>query len=143
MALPAASKVLCTAYAMIAAFALAATWVNEGPYLHSPTAYLGTFWRDAAANGASRFLAAEALTLAMSAVVLMVIEGRRHGVRFVWAYVACGYFVAISVAFPLFLIARELRIGASEKRRPHAVDTILLAALAVFAVGLTSWVDFR
>jgi hypothetical protein len=137
--LPTSSKVLCAVYAAIAAFALVATWVNGGPYIHSPTAFLVTFWRDTAANGASRFAAADLVTLALSSAVLMVTEGRRHGVRFVWAYVAAGVLVDASVAFPLFLIARELRIG--ERPRLRGVDTILLAMLALVAVGLSIWVD--
>ena len=39
--------------------------------------------------------------------------------------------IAISVTFPLLLIARELRIGRTEATRLGAVDTVLLAVLAV------------
>jgi hypothetical protein len=49
----------------------------------------------------------------------MVIEARKHGVRFVWAYIVGGLAIAISVTFPLFLIA----------------------VLAVAAAGMTIWVD--
>jgi hypothetical protein len=45
------------------------------------------------------------------------------------------------VTFPLFLIARELRVGRSEATRLGAVDTVLLALLAVVAVGMAIWVD--
>jgi hypothetical protein len=45
------------------------------------------------------------------------------------------------VAFPLFLIAREMRIGRTEETRLGAVDTVLLAVFAVVAAGLTIWVD--
>ncbi len=41
-----------------------------------------------------------------------MVEARRHAIRFVWIYVAMGFAVAISVAFPLFLIARERRLAA-------------------------------
>jgi hypothetical protein len=61
-------------------------------------------------------------------------------VRFVWAYIVGGFFLSVSVRLPLFLIARELRMGASDGRRLHAVDTILLA---VALGGLTVWVDMR
>jgi hypothetical protein len=44
-----------------------------------------------------------------------------------------------SVAFPLFLIARELRTGGSETPRRRTVDTILLAVIAVAVAGLTIW----
>ena len=131
--------VVCAAYAAIAVFALIATWSNLGPYLHSPTDFLVTFWRDAKVNGASRFLTADALMLGLSTAVLMVLEGRRCGVRYVWAYIVGGYFLAISVTFPLFLIARELRIDASDGPKPSVIDTVLLAALAVFGASLTAW----
>jgi hypothetical protein len=51
--------------------------------------------------------------------------------------------VAVSVAFPLFLIARELRLGASESPRLGAVDTILLVMFAILSAALTVWVDVR
>ena len=50
--------------------------------------------------------------LILAAVVWMVLESRRVGVRFVWAYVVLAMLVAVSVTFPLFLIARELRLAA-------------------------------
>jgi hypothetical protein len=71
----------------------------------------------------------------------MVIEARKHGVKYVWAYIAGGFAIAISVTFPLFLIARELRVGRSETTRLGAVDLVLLALFAVVAVGMTIWVD--
>ena len=42
----------------------------------------------------------------------MVIESRRLDIRFPWLYVVFGLLVAISVTFPLFLIARERRLDA-------------------------------
>jgi hypothetical protein len=41
----------------------------------------------------------------------------------------------------LFLTATELRVGRTETTRFGAVDTVLLAVLAVAAVGMTIWVD--
>jgi hypothetical protein len=45
------------------------------------------------------------------------------------------------VAFPLFLIARELRMDTSEESRLRTVDTILLAMLACALAGLSVWID--
>jgi hypothetical protein len=42
----------------------------------------------------------------------MVLEARKLGIRWVWAYVVFGVLIAISVTFPLFLIARERRLAA-------------------------------
>jgi hypothetical protein len=79
--------------------------------------------------------------LGIALAIFLVIEARKYGVRFVWLYILGGFFIAISVTFPLFLIARESRIGASEPPRLHPIDTILLVALAVALTGLTIWVD--
>ncbi|WP_460009584.1 DUF2834 domain-containing protein, partial [Mycobacterium avium] len=90
---------------------------------------------------ASRFVAADALMLAISVVILMVIEATKHSVRFVWVYVVGSFFVAISVMFPLFLIARELRMGTSETPRLRMTDTTLLAVVGVMTAALTVWID--
>jgi len=42
----------------------------------------------------------------------MVVEARRLDIRLPWLYVILGLLIAISVTFPLFLIARERRLGA-------------------------------
>ncbi|ETB38600.1 DUF2834 domain-containing protein [Mycobacterium avium] len=138
---PRSRKILCTVYAAIALAALTATWSNGGPYVHSAADFLGTFWRDAKATSASRFVAADALMLAISVVILMVIEATKHSVRFVWVYVVGSFFVAISVMFPLFLIARELRMGTSETPRLRMTDTTLLAVVGVMTAALTVWID--
>jgi hypothetical protein len=101
-----------------------------------------TFWRDAKIIPASRFITADVLLFGLAAIILMVTEGRKHNVRFVWAYVAGGFLVAISVAFPLFLIARELRMGAYPgEARLSTTDTVLLAIIAVAVASLTIWID--
>ena len=47
------------------------------------------------------------LLLTAACIVFMVIEARKHGVRFLWAYIVFAFAIAISVTFPLFLWARE------------------------------------
>ena len=68
----------------------------------------------------------------------MFIEARRLGLKYVYVYVIAGIVIAISVAFPLFLAARELRIAALDSNtaayKLEIVDVITL--LIVFAVGL-------
>ena len=90
---------------------------------------------------ASRSIACDILFFFLAAAIFMVIEARKCGVRFVWAYVLVGLYIDISVAFPLFLIARELRLGTSDAQRLHVVDAILLTLLAVGFVGLSVSVD--
>ena len=66
----------------------------------------------------------------------MVIEARRLGVKYVWAYIIGGFLIAISVTFPLFLLARELRLEKSDATELRNVDSILLAALAGVHAGV-------
>src|ERR1700754_1997499 len=139
-ALPTSSKVLCGVYGVIALAALIATWSQNAAYFDDPGGFLVHFLNDSKVTPASRSLTVDIVLFFLSAAILMVIEARKHGVRFVWAYIAGGLAIAISVSFPLFLIARELRVGRSETTRLGAADTVLLAALAVAAVGMTIWV---
>lgn len=138
---PTSRKVLCVVYGAIAVVALIATWSQAAAYVHSPTDFFVNFWRDTQVTAASRDIAADALMLALSVVILMVIEARKHNVRFVWLYVVGSFFIAVSVMFPLFLIARELRMGASGGARLHTTDTILLAVVVVSTLALTIWID--
>jgi hypothetical protein len=110
------SRVRCSLYAAIAVVALIATWTQNIAYLDSPATFLPDFLNDLMASAASRSFTADLVLLTLAAVVLMVAEARRHGIRFVWAYVIGGLLIAISVTFPLFLIAREIRIQAGGRR---------------------------
>ena len=49
--------------------------------------------------------------------------------------------IAISVTFPLFLLARELRLEKSDATELRKSDSILLAVLAVVTLAFTIWVD--
>lgn len=82
--IPTYRKVLCVVYGAIAVAAIIATWSQGGPYIHSLSDFLLTFWRDTKVNSASRFIAAEALMLSTSVAILTVIEGRKYHVRWVW-----------------------------------------------------------
>src|SRR5262245_21940094 len=58
-----------------------------------------------------------------------------------WLYLAASYTVAISAAFPAFLIAREIRISKSDAPGLRTLDTILLAVVAILTAVLTIWID--
>ena len=139
--LPTSSKVLCAVYGAIAIAALIATWSQNTAYVDNPGGLLLDFLNDSKVTPASRSLTVDIVLFFLAAGILMVVEARKHGVRFVWAYIVGGFAIAISVTFPLFLIARELRVGRTETTRLGAVDTALLAVFAIVAAGLTIWVD--
>jgi hypothetical protein len=140
--LPTSSKVLCVVYGVIAVAALIATWSQNAAYFHAGIAgFINDFFVDTKATHASRSITVDILLFFLAAAIFMVIEARKHDIRWVWAYILGGAFIAMSVAFPLFLIARELRLGTAEGPRLRVVDTIVLAALAVAIVGMTIWID--
>lgn len=141
--MPVSRKVLCGVYGAIAVAALVATWSQNVAYAGNPSGFLINFFKDTKATAASRSITADIIMFVLAATILMVIEARKHGVRFVWAYILGSLLVAVSVMFPLFLIARELRLGASESPRLGAVDTILLGLFAILSGAVTVWVDLR
>jgi hypothetical protein len=133
---------LCAVYGLVALGALIATWSQNLAYFTSPADLipaLGAFVTELKVNPAARSVAADIALVFLAAAIFMVIEARKHGVRFVWAYILGGLFVAISVTFPLFLIARELRLAVPDANHLRTIDVIPLAALSVFVAGLTIW----
>ena len=137
------NTVRCAVYGAIAIVALIATWSQNIAYLDSPSG-LGDFWVATKVNPASRSITVDIALFFLAAAVLMVTEARKHGVRFVWLYIIGGLLIAISVTFPLFLIARERRIAAGEVARPGRlgpVDVIGLVAVAAATAAFVVWVD--
>lgn len=138
------AKIRCGIYGAVAVAAFVATWSQNLSYGgdHRP---LSRFIPDTAVTPASRSITADILLLFLTVAILMVLEARRHNIRFVWAYIAGGFLIAISVSFPLFLIARERRLatGSAETPRLGALDMTLLTAVALVLAGTTLWVDTR
>lgn len=127
----------------MAAFALYGTWSQNVAYLANgggPAAFV-PFIEDMKVNAASRSIGVDIAVVFYAASVFMVVEARKLGVRFAWAYVLLGLLIAISVTFPLYLIARERRIAAGAKAEtgadPTVADIVGLALLAVVTVGLS------
>ena len=139
--MPTSSKVRCAVYAAIALVALIATWSQNVAYFGNPGGFLLDFLNDSRVTPASRSLTVDIVLFFLAAAILMVVEARKHGVKFVWLYIAGGFAIAISVTFPLFLIAREMRVSRTVDTRLSTVDTAALAVLSVVTVGLTVWVD--
>ena len=133
-------KLLCAVYIAIALVALVATWSQNIVFFRDGGNFLG-FFEALKVNPASRSFTVDIALLLLAVAILMVIEARRLGVKFVWAYILGGFAIAISVAFPLFLLARELRLEKSDATELRNVDSILLAALAGFTLAFTIWVD--
>jgi hypothetical protein len=139
--IPTSRRILCGVYGVIAVAALVATWSQNLAYFDKPARFLLDFLNDSKVTPSSRSLTVDILLFFLAAAILMVIEARKHGVKFVWLYIVGGAAIAISVTFPLFLIARELRMGTSDAPRLHSRDTTMLAVVAALIAGLVLWVD--
>lgn len=138
-------KSLCAFYALVAVAALLATWGQNLAYFGHGGGSSGlAFLLDTKANPASRSITVDIGFFLLAATAFMVIEARRLGVRFVWLYVLFGFLVAISVTFPLFMIARELRLAPAAKPDAPwmltASDLIGLALVTASVAGLNWFV---
>jgi hypothetical protein len=148
--MPRSRRILCCAYAATALLALLATWHQNVAYFRTgenPLAGFvlatGRFWLDTLATPASTSITVDLGLLLLPLCAWMVIEARRLAIRFVWLYVVFGLLVAISVTFPLFLIARERRLAARTEA-PEALglgvaDAVGLLTLTALMAGVALW----
>ncbi len=105
-------RVLCICFAIISLAALYFTWSNNLAFFAMPDN--GGFWgfiKGGMANPAAASLSWDLTFLTLVVCTLMVQEARRWGVRYVWLYIVFSMSIAISVMFPLFLIARQIQIA--------------------------------
>ena len=99
-------KALCAVYAVLAAAALVGTQWALLDFLRSDDNDMDAMVDALTANPVVGFVGIDLLVVALVAAIFMVVEGRRLRIAWWWAYVALVFLVAVSVAFPLFLIAR-------------------------------------
>jgi hypothetical protein len=72
-------------------------------------------WYDLTANSTVVFMAIDLFVVFLVAMTFMVVEGRRLRVRWWPLYLLLSAAIGISFGFPLFLIARRLRISGREE----------------------------
>lgn len=105
-------KIICATYALIALVALPATWINNLAFMNqAQNNSILDFVQAAYVNAATASLSNDLFLMAGAACIFMVIEGRRVGVRYVWLYLVFSGLIAISVTFPLFLLARQIKLA--------------------------------
>lgn len=107
-------RALCVVYVAVALVALVGTWSQNLAFFALPDSSGLAFVRACFVNPAAASITIDILLLCVAAFVFMVVEARRLGVRYMWVYVVLSGMIAISVMFPLFLVARELRLAARE-----------------------------
>jgi uncharacterized protein DUF2834 len=145
---------LCLLYAAIALLALIATWSQNLSYFRPEEGALAgfvlatvRFWPDTLATPASTSITVDILLFTLAASFFLVVEARRLGIRFAWLYVVLGLLVAISVTFPVFLIARERRLAAGAERSAEIAlergDRIGFAALGLASLVFALWTIWR
>jgi hypothetical protein len=146
-----ARRALCGLYLAIAVVALIATWRQNLAFTADIGASLpesfAQFWPALLVNRATMSITVDIFLFSLAAIVWMVLEARRLQVRFVWLYVFFGITVAISVTFPLFLVARERRLAAlaaaATEPAPSASDKLGIAFFTVATFAFAIWLTLR
>lgn len=105
-------KSLCLFYAIVSAVALVLTWSNNIAFFMQPdNGGLVGFLSQAYVNPAAASLSNDLMLLGVACTGFMVVEARRWKVPYIWFYIVLSLCIAISVMFPLFMIARERRLS--------------------------------
>jgi hypothetical protein len=104
-------KILCLGYAAFAAVALVGTQWALVDFLRSDQNGWSAMTDRLTANPVVGFVGIDLGVVALVAALFMAVEGRRLGITLWWIYVALVFLVAVSVAFPLFLIARTRHLA--------------------------------
>jgi hypothetical protein len=102
-------------FLVLAIAGLVGTWTYNVFAIIERRDFFGDWFGSGPAVGS---LTMDLLIMAVAASVLMVIEGRRLGMKHVWAYIVFAGLTAIAFTFPLFLANRERRLQqlASEQQ---------------------------
>jgi len=105
-------KILCAVYGAIAVGALVVTQVNNIAFFLQPQNGGIVGWISALyANPAVASFTNDIMFYVVAGYIFMIVEARRLGIRHVWVYLLLSSIVAVSVMFPLFLIARQIKIA--------------------------------
>ena len=72
-----------------------------------------TFFAAGFANPSVSSLSWDLLAVASAASIFIIIEGRRLGIRWYWAYIVFSFVTAVGFTFPLFLAVRERRLASA------------------------------
>ena len=103
-------------FLVLAIAGLIGTWTYNAIAIIERTDFLGDWFANGPAVGS---LTMDLLIMAVTACAFIVIEGRRLGMRHLWAYIVFSGLTAIAFTFPLFLANRERQL----QRRAEAAPT--------------------
>ena len=105
-------KLLCSTYVLIAIVSVILCWSEAFQYLEF--GFFGAwkaFFTDVNVNHGSRFLNYDASSVCITFAIWSIVDGKRKNIKYAFLYPIMGVLVAISFAFPLYLIHRELKIN--------------------------------
>ena len=133
---------LCMVYALAGVIALIGTWSNNLHYFNQGLLAANLqFWQETMANPASRSITIDILLVGFVVLCWMLLEVRRLGMRHAWLYVLASVFIAISAAFPAFLIHRERALAARDGGTSAGTlgpgDLLWLLVVGAAGVGYT------
>lgn len=98
-------------YLAVAAIGLVGTaWFNIRSVIEPQEQTFLAAWF---ANPSVSSLSWDLLATASAASIFIIIEGRRLGIRWYWAYVVFSFVTAVGFTFPLFLAVRERHLTHS------------------------------
>ncbi|MCS5716326.1 DUF2834 domain-containing protein [Herbiconiux sp. CPCC 205716] len=101
-------------YLVLAVVGLVGTWTFNVVAIVERRDFLGEWFGSGPSVDS---LGVDLAVVAVAAIVLMVVEGRRLRMRGLWLYVLLVPLVALAFAFPLFLSARERRLAGERAER--------------------------
>lgn len=101
-------------FGVIAIIGLIGTWTYNAIAIIERNDFVGDWFNNGPAVGS---LTTDLLVMAIAGCAFIVIEGRRLGMRHLWAYIAFSGLTAIAFTFPLFLANRERHL---ERQRQDA-----------------------
>lgn len=94
---------------ILALAGLIGTWTYNIIAIIERNDFFGDWFNNGPAVGS---LTTDLLILAVAACAFIVIEGRRLGMKHLWAYIVFSGFTAIAFTFPLFLANRERHLAS-------------------------------
>jgi hypothetical protein len=101
---------LILTYAILAILSAVFCWYQNFSYVDfGPIQSWIEFFKDAWVNAASRSLTIDLVSICISFSIFVIVKGKKNGIRYSWLYIPFAFLIAVSAAFPMFLIHLELK----------------------------------
>ena len=106
-------------FLVLAVIGLIGTWTYNIIAIIERNDFLGDWFNSGPAVSS---LTTDLLILAIASCAFIVIEGRRLGMKHLWAYIAFSGLTPIAFTFPLFLANRERALQRREENVAFSVE---------------------